>query len=603
MAKSGVVSASHPTSTQGSRPAPFTVLKAVAFTSLMLSLVACGGGGGGDSPNFGGTSPLPAPSSGGSGGTGGTPVEPVYKIGTGSGSTYQDAAINASQTELDAGETATLRVNVVNQNNEPPTTTVTVTFSSICSANGLATFGTQSEISPGLFSVNYTNNGCDGADTVTATLFENGDTATVAMTMIGPEVLTVSFVSSTQQQLSLAGIGGNESTELTFKVAGPQGVPIIGKQVGFSINTTVGGASILAGRETGITDQAGLVRTILNSGTVAGPVNVLATHLESGRQGLSSDIIISTGVPVSSRFSLSYQPHNPLGAWNTDGIEVTVSIIASDVFGNNPTDGTRVSFVASESGNITNSCEIVDGFCSVTWRSTTPRPLNGRLEVIAYTDGAEDFVDTNGNSVYDSSDTNITDLGEPYADENENDTYDLGEFFFDTDRDGVRDGGNGLWDGPCLSRVNAAAVCTGNDTVSIFGTATIVMPTDTVRILSLGTFPPVGTTINLPQGGSVSFSGMIFADNNTNADSLGSNPPPFGTTISFAIDGPGAVVQGVASDTVVNTTAPVGPYAITVAAAVVDPANPLPVGARLVLTTSIPGRSTQEFSWPVNIAR
>jgi hypothetical protein len=44
---------------------------------------------------------------------------------------------------------------------------------------------------------------------------------------------------------------------------------------------------------------------VLLSGTVAGAVNVLATDSESGRRGLSNDIIISTGVPQASRFSLS----------------------------------------------------------------------------------------------------------------------------------------------------------------------------------------------------------------------------------------------------------------------------------------------------------
>ena len=41
-----------------------------------------------------------------------------------------------------------------------------------------------------------------------------------SLTMVGPQVLTVSFVSSTHDQLTLAGIGGNESTEVTCKVAG-----------------------------------------------------------------------------------------------------------------------------------------------------------------------------------------------------------------------------------------------------------------------------------------------------------------------------------------------------------------------------------------------
>jgi hypothetical protein len=533
------------------------------------------------------------------------PPAPIYALGNGSGSTYTDGVINASQTTLNSGESATLRVNVVvsNQNNEPPTAAQTITFSSTCSASGRATFGTVTSVSSGLYSVQYTNSGCDGQDTVTAVLANTTETATVRMTMIGPQVLTVSFVSSTFNQLSLAGIGGNESTELTFKVAGPQGVPIIGKQVNFSINTPVGGASILPSRVTGITDQEGLVRTVLNSGTVAGPVSVLAVHQESGKQGSSSDIIISTGVPVASRFSMTYGPFNPAGAFNTDGITVGINIIASDAFGNNPTDGTRVSFVAPESGNVQNSCTLVNGACSVNWRSTSPRPSDLRAVVIAYTDGAENFVDRNGNSLYDAADGAISDMGEPYADENESGIYDLGEFFFDTNRNGIRDAGNNLWDDPCLNKVNTAAICSGNAAVAIYSSVNIVMSTNTLRILSMGSFPDVGTTITLPQGTSLGFGDMIIGDNNTNADVLGSNPLPVSTTISFSIDGSGVQIQGPASITVPNTVFPIGGIGTTIAAGTVAAADPLPTSVRLLMTVQVPNVAAQTRAWPISVTR
>jgi hypothetical protein len=573
----------------------------------MFTLLACGGGGGGgdQSPNFNGepVPPPPPPPPPGPPPPPPPPPPPIFGVGNGSGATYQDGTINASQTTLKAGESATLRVNVVvtNRNNEPPTVAQTVTFSSICAANGRATFGTVTTVSPGLYQVPYTNTGCDGADTVTATLTtpDYTDTANLPMVMVGPDVLTVSFVSSTHSQLSLAGIGGNESTEMTFKVAGAQGVPVIGKQVNFSINTSVGGASILAGRETGITDQEGLVRTVLNSGTVAGPVAVRAVHSESGKQGLSSDIVISTGVAVANRFSISHDPFNPVGAFNIDGVNVRVNIIASDVFGNNPTDGTRVSFVAPESGNVENSCQLVNGACSVTWRSTSPRPADMRVEIIAYTDGAENFVDNNGNSLYDVADGAIADTGEPYADENESGAYNVGEFFFDTNRNGVRDVGNTRWDGPCLDKVNPAAVCTGNSTVTIFDSVTIAMSTDTMRFQTLGSFPAPGTTLTLQQGTSLSFAGMIIRDSNTNADALGSNPPPVGTTITFAIDGGGVTTQGLASSTVPNTLSPVGPFGITIVALPVIPPATVPANVLLLLTIQVPGRAAQQFSWPV----
>jgi hypothetical protein len=579
----------------------FSTMKSLLISScLLLTLAACGGGGSSASGNFDGTGG-PAPGTGGGGGVPPAPTPAAYKIGTGSGGTYQDGIISASDTDLEAGEAITLRVNVVTAENEVPTAPFTISFTSPCVATGLAVLGTQTIVTQGLFSITYTNNGCSGEDIVTARIVENGDTATVKLTLREAQVLSVSFVSTTANQLSLAGIGGNETAELTFKVTGAQGSAVAGKLVNFTINSQVGGASILAGRESGLTDQNGEVRTILKSGTIAGPVNVKAIHAETGRQGLSGDITISTGVAESSRFSMSYSPQNPPKAFNTDGITVSITIIASDAFGNNPPDGTRVSFVAPESGNIENSCALVDGACTVTWRSSAPRPADGRLEVIAYTDGAEDFVDRNGNSVYDIQDLPGLDLGEPFADENENGMYDqpLGEYFFDTNQNGVKDTGNGLWDGPCLSKVDSSAICTGNDTVIIYSTVTIVMSNNTADIFEFGDFPAVGDTISVSPGTSLSLGDLFLADSNILADAAGGNPLPLGTTLSFALQGTstGLTLENSSTETIPNTIYPTGPYGATIVAAPVATST----GARLVLTVQVPGVSARQFSWPIEV--
>ena len=226
-----------------------------------------------------------------------------------------------------------------------------------------------------------------------------------------------------------------------------------------------------------------------------------------------------------------------------------------------------------------------------------------RVEVIAYTDGAEDYVDNNGNSVFDIKDGAIIDLTEPFADENESGAYNVGEYFFDTNKNGIRDIGNGLWDGPCLSKVDPTAICTGKSTVAIFDAITIVMSTNTPRILNRGTFPAFGSTITLAQGASISFGNMIIADNNTNADIHGGNPLPFGTTITFAIDGKGVSVKGLATDTIVNTTSPTGPYGTTIAADVVKPEADLPSGVLLHLNIKVPNFAMAQVAWPVLITR
>jgi len=364
----------------------------------------------------------------------------------------------------------------------------------------------------------------------------------------------------------------------------------------------VGGASVLAGRTSGTTDQTGQARTVINSGTIAGPVNVRAVERGTGKQGISPDIVISTGVADADKFSLSYTPQNPARAATTDGIEVSFSIIASDFFGNNPTDGTRVSFVSPESGNIQSSCLLANGACSVIWRSAGRRPEDGRVTVLAYTSGAERFVDNNGNSVYDSADGAILDIGEPYADENSSRSYNLGEFFFDTNKNGVRDNGNGKWDGPCLSKVDARAVCTGEVTATIYQQAEVVLSqSDGFLIKSLGTFPTAGSTISLKQGTSVSYQNLVLKDSNTTP--ANGNPLPKGTTITFSPGGAGVTLKGITSTTVPDATTPeqAAVLGITVAADAVVPPATLPSNVSLVLKVTFPEGNSRETVWPITV--
>ena len=508
-----------------------------------------------------------------------------------------------AESNLESGESTIIRVNIVDENGTAVTEGAIVAFSSPCSASGLATFSeTPVSTTTGQAQTEYTAFGCSGTDQITATLIENGATATVTLTIAPNQALSVIFDSATK---SLVQIGGQDTSELTFKVLGAGGVPVIGGDVSFAIGSGPVGATILPGRETATTDNLGRARTVIRSGTVQGPVSVIATHDASGIEGTSADIIISTGVVDAAFFSLSSNGNNPAGAFNTDAVEVTFFIIASDQFGNNPRDGTRVSFVSPEAGNITNSCELQDGVCSVTWRSSETRPSNMRVEIIAYTSGAENFPDTNGNAVFDAGDgVGIfwSDLPEQYADENENGAYDLGEYFVDLDADGVRDAANGEWDGPCLSAVDASAVCTGLDSVNIAKTSTIVMSTNSARLFSTGTFGAPGTTIGITQGTSGSRSGIVIADSNTLADALGGNPMPLGTTITFSIQGGGVSLIGNTSWTVGSTTAPTGTYGVSYnAAAAALPADLPSPQPSLVLSVTAPSGDVTEFIWPFNV--
>ncbi len=596
-------------------------IRSCLLAALMgLLLVGCGGGGQsqtrsevilGNDVGEGGT--------GGDGSSQGDDLD-IIQMGSGSGTDFTLGQLRADQTTIDAGGSTTIYISMVDENNIPISDYEIVTFSSGCAALGLSDLGgldTLSSISMrGLASVTYTANGCSGTDTITAsaevwtcdnsiTTYCSGRlstiTAAVNIEVLPDEILGVQFIETSASQLSLSGLGGLETATLSFRLVGSRSAPIVGEDVQFSVESTVGEARIADSAVSDESDSSGVINTVLQSGTAPAVVRVRATHVASGISGVSSDIVVSTGIPVQSRLSLSTD-HNISNAWDTDGVSVTLNVYASDQYGHPAPNGTQILFRSPESGQITPSCTIAGGSCAVTWTSSDPRPADGRFGVVAYTQGAEDFTDNNGNNVYDGSDSFSTsqDLDEPYVDEDEDGSYDLGEDFVDSNDNGVWDVADGVWNGPCLSGIDATALCPGATEVAIFETTTMIMPTDFARILDFGDFPSGGAGSTL---GTIDISGLaddaqqnvmnlILVDSNAAADALGSNPLPVGTTFSFTTAN-GSIEQEFGGAMPDSTS----PYAWPVGIRLSKDATPS--SGTLTLTVTTPGGDETYFYWTI----
>ncbi len=292
--------------------------------------------------------------------------------------------------------------------------------------------------------------GCNGEPSTVSEDIDDGGNPDASGTV------TISYVSASASQITLSGQGGVNSAVLTFRVVDENGDGLRGERVNFTLSSAIGGVSLLEPTTAVATNANGNVSVTLASGTVSTTVSVIATLDGTEKFAVSEGINISTGVPVASRFDIAASP-----GWNAErtlthnGIEVEIVVYAGDSFGNNAFDGVGVSFWSPEMGTIEPSCILQGGQCSVTWISSGNRPDDQLVTIIAYASGAEDFVDDNGNNLYDAEEEGFfTDLGEPYADENGNGVYDSGEFFVDfIDNDGNKGvfnpSGNGRWDGPC----------------------------------------------------------------------------------------------------------------------------------------------------------
>ena len=299
----------------------------------------------------------------------------------------------------------------VTSNGQPVTTAPGLTLTSLCVGDGTATL-VASAVANGVASATYTNKGCNrGKDVISAAI--GNSSQSVSLDVGSASIGTISFVSSNLTGTSLVlkgtgGVGRQESALLTFKVVDQTGAGLGGVNVSFTATTTTGGLKVLPAQAT--TDSGGNVTTSVQSGTIPTPVRVIAQASRNGSSisGLSDTLTISTGLPIQKAMSMSVDKYNIEGL-EYDGVQANITIRMADQYANPISDLTTVNFVA-EGGAVGSSkqgaCQSINGGCSVPITSQSFRPLNGRVTVLAYAQGIEDFVDANGDGQY--SCTNFT---------------------------------------------------------------------------------------------------------------------------------------------------------------------------------------------------
>lgn len=400
-------------------------------------------------------------------------VQADLRLGSFENGEFVPGTIQSSSDSIPRNGKAVLTMFVVDEQGEPVETDAQIVLRSGCERNQLATFSPVIFAS-GRATVDYTASGCEGNDTITASLTGTSSTARTTIFVAAPEVTSVVFETAEPQLLALRGIGSGgdtglrETSTVSFRVLDPQNLPVQGVRVTFGLTTTVGGLSL---RNTSASSDAeGLVSTIVRSGDVATSVRVTATIQAEGPDGqpmelttVSDLLAITTGLPSQNAISLSASALNVEGAREFDGVTTTLTVRMADRFNHAVPDGTTASF-RTEYGSIEGSCTTVDGACSVTWTSQAPRfPMfqenrdlirttraggyacerNGvpvhnatfgpcpadlgyvrglRSTVLVTAIGEESFTDLNGNGRYDEGEPFVN-LPEAFVDHNEDNRY------------------------------------------------------------------------------------------------------------------------------------------------------------------------------------
>ena len=541
--------------------------------SLVVLLAACGG----DKP----TTDTGSSSSNGNTNTSSSTAAATTasKIGSGSGTGFSEGVINVGigTTTLSAGGTTELTVNLVTTDNTLASNSLTVTFNSPCYATGNAIFKSGSSITnkasstEGEAVITYQANGCVGDDLVTASVTISGvsKTATATIDVAQDTVTAIETISVVPATISLKGTGGKETSTVTFRVTGSTGSPVKNTTVDFSLNSTAGGLALASA--SGVTDSKGEVSATVQSGSIPTNVNVTATARGFTVSTQSNDLVVSTGIPDQNSISLSVSTYNP-ASWETDGVEIDVTILLADAFNNFVPDNTAVYFTAS-GGAIDSNCKTEGGSCSVKWRSQEFRPSNGRVKIRATTEGNESFTDVNGNGYYDSGvdifrntgnctynvPTTCDDLVEAYLDKNSNNQRDNDDEFVDYNNNSAFDTNNGIYNGVLCKTEGAGCTKTG---VTIRDDATIVMSSIYPQLIG-GLLPGQPDSVIVGVNDPESFTVTL-------ADSLG-NSMPAGTKITITSDTNGTVSHNFPTSGVVATTIDPVSFTVTVKAHASNP--------------------------------
>jgi len=363
-------------------------------------------------------------------------------------------------TTLSAVGRAQLSVAVLTPDGELVVEPEDVLFNSPCLASGLATINPVSPISTinGQVDTSYAPLGCSGTDEVTATVVGASGQALGLVEIAPPEASGVQFISADPLNISIKGTSGisgrPESSSLTFKVVGGNGVPVQGVQVNFSLSSTASGATL--SETSGITTGSGQVFTTLIAGELGGMIGVIATvELEGGGQvsTISDPITVSSGLPVQNNISLSVQSGEGFVVENgmtQDGVERTLTVTMLDYFNQPVPDGTEARFEA-EYGFIDTTCRTGQqngarvsndpppdaGKCSVLWTSSNPRePASAANQAAVKTTLAGSSYNCSGLSA--SSGPCPNDLGYTRGGRSTILVYGLGEMSFqDSDNSGI----------------------------------------------------------------------------------------------------------------------------------------------------------------------
>ena len=208
---------------------------------------------------------------------------------------------------------------------------------------------------------------------------------------------SIALISVTAHEITVAGVGGLETSTLTWEVRDSLGYPVdidhkdtvvfnlVGTPTGGPRPAYVSPSQI-------ITNVSGRVATTINSGTIAGVVQLSASlRRESDGQTVQTApvvITVNAGSPDQLHFSLGPTQHNFAG-YDWIGIQDEIGVQVGDRYSNPVHPGTAVYF--NSTGGVIQASGFTNeiGHADVTLYSGNPQPVELNLPQGVFGVGAD----------------------------------------------------------------------------------------------------------------------------------------------------------------------------------------------------------------------
>lgn len=274
---------------------------------------------------------------------------------------------------------------------------------------------------------------CTGVVTISASS-AGASPQSISLNVAAPSASAVTFVSATPAQIFVAGSGAAEQAIVRFRVLSAAATGMANETVTFTLLANPGGVGIgSSGSQSPVTlttDSAGVASIPVFSGSIPGPIRLRASlEANPGIFAESQNLTVASGPPSQRFMSLSVETFNIEG-WDIDGTSTRLTARIADRQGNAVEDGTVINFTA-EGGQVASNCATTRvaniSSCSVNFISQNNRPADGRVSVLAFTEGTKDYIDANFNNRFDAGDS-LLQMGDAYRDDNEDGVFNVGEF-------------------------------------------------------------------------------------------------------------------------------------------------------------------------------